>query len=201
MLNCVFCFTTEKLSSLKQCRQKFCNSLNASTFTVLLCFKNTLPCAVHHNSKHVLPVYKKNLYILITFPLHKSSCKMTKKSLKTKLFSISGWNERLSNHRSCIKRMRGKLAKDCIKCLKHRVGPVTLSAADSTVFFFFATTQIYIKCESPGKKYSEITIQATHKVIIVKIFIFFVNQFHEKINNCYILEVVRTNIHIGWKHK
>ena len=76
--------------------------------------------------------------------------------------------------------MRGKLAKDCIKCLKHRVGPVTLSAADSTVFFFFATTQIYIKCESPGKKYSEITIQATHKVIIVKIFIFFVNQLHEK---------------------
>ena len=125
---------------------------------------------------------KKNLYILITFPLHKSPYKMTKKSLKTKLFSISGWNERLSNHRSCIKRMRGKLAKDCIKCLKHRVGPVTLSAADSTVFFFFATTQIYIKCESPGKKYSEITIQATHKVIIVKIFIFFRESISRKIS-------------------
>ena len=107
---------------------------------------------MHHNSKHVLPVYKKNQYILITCPLHKSPHKMTKKSLKTKLFSISGWNERLSNHRSCIKRMRGKLAKDCIKCLKHRVGPVTSSAADSTVFFLFCyNTNIY-KMWKPRKK-------------------------------------------------
>ena len=91
--------------------------------------------------------------------------KWLRKSLKTKLFSISGWNERLSNHRSCIKRMRRELAEDCIKCLKHRVDPVTFSAADSTVFFFFATTQIYIKCESPGKNTAKLPSRP-HKVFV-----------------------------------
>ena len=73
-------------------------------------------------------------------------------ALKYLFFSISGWDERLSNHRSCIKRMRRELAEDCIKCLKHRVDPVTFSAADSTVFFFFCyNTNIY-KMWKPRKK-------------------------------------------------
>ena len=92
---------------------------------------------------------------------------MTEKNpaLKYLFFSISGWDERLSNHRSCIKRMRRELAEDCIKCLKHRVDPVTFSAADSTVFFFFATTQIYIKCESPGKNTAKLPSRP-HKVFV-----------------------------------
>ena len=68
------------------------------------------------------------------------------------LSSISGWDERFSNHRSRIKRVRRTMAQDRIKCLKHCLSPYDFFSADSTVFSFFATLQqIYIKCESRGK--------------------------------------------------
>ena len=53
--------------------------MNASTFTVLLCFKNTLLCTIIQNM--CCRFIKKNQYILITFPLHKSPYKMTKNQI------------------------------------------------------------------------------------------------------------------------
>ena len=60
------------------------------------------------------------------------------------LSSISGWDERFSNHRSRIKRVRRTMAQDRIKCLKHCLSPYDFFPPIQQFFLFLLHYNKYI---------------------------------------------------------
>ena len=67
-----------------------------------------------------------------------------KSILIVSLSSISGWDERFSNHRSRIKRVRRTMAQDRIKCLKHCLSPYDFFPPIQQFFLFLLHYNKYI---------------------------------------------------------